>query len=109
MSGTSASKRVKPISASTSRRRWSWITLAMASVSGGERQISVGSRRAWKSGSIGTSSPKPSGCGEQRVELDLLDGPLGDLAALELVDRLKHVVVAEAGELQRATAGTLLA
>ena len=96
MSGTSASKRVKPISASTSRRRWSWITVAIESVRGG------GANRAAAAGMEVRVDRDvvlvALGLSEQRVELDQLDRQLGDFAALELVDRAEHVFVAESGQ-----------
>ena len=59
--GITGSSRVNPASASTSRSRCTWMTDAMPSLPVDRRQTDSGRRRAWKSGSTGTSSPKPSG------------------------------------------------
>ena len=75
MSGVTASKRVNPISASTSRRRWSWTTAAIAVAQRRARASArSGSRRAWKSGSTGTSSPNPSGAASSASSSTCLTG-----------------------------------
>src|ERR1700674_101672 len=61
MSGVTASNRVNPTRATTWRGLWAWTTAAMSSQTADFRQACSGRRRAWKLGSIGTSSPKPSG------------------------------------------------
>ena len=56
MSGVTASNRVNPARASTSRSRWSWMTDSIPALRS-DRRHTAGSRRAWKFWSTGTSSP----------------------------------------------------
>ncbi len=108
MSGVTASKRVKPSSASTSRRRWSCDDAAdrvgqrraCASVVGQPAGVEVGVDRHVVAVALGR--------GEQGVELDQLDRPLSRAAALALGDRVQHVVVGVTGQSQRRPAGLRL-
>ena len=77
MSGVTASKRVKPTSASTSRRRWSWMTASMPSLSARAPPGRVGQPARVEVRIDRHVVAEALGRGEQRVELDLLDGPLG--------------------------------
>ena len=99
MSGVTASKRVNPVSARTSRKRWSWMTASMPSQRSERRQALSGSRRAWKFGINGHVVAKALGRREQRLELDLLHGPLTRLPALGLVNGLEDLLVREWSEL----------
>ena len=99
MSRITGSKRVNPASAATSRSRCTWITAATvpsASPPAGF-QTRSGSRRAWKCGSTGMSSPNPSGRFEDRVQFHLLQGPLREDARRSLASRdsLQHRILPE--------------
>ena len=98
MSGVTASKRVKPTSASTSRRRWSWITASMPSRAPGAPPRSIGQPARVKVRIDRHVVAKALGRGEQRVELDLLHRPLAPLARSCVADGREHLLVAEGRE-----------
>jgi len=72
--GITGSSRVKPASARTSRSLCTWTMEAMPSLRVDRRQTDSGRRRAWKSGSTGTSSPKPSGAASSASSSAVLIG-----------------------------------